>query len=178
MYGIKCFENSTNNSVASRFFARSPMTRWIVRIWEVVDRFLGKPFWFFQRIFSASGQIWFRNIINLISSSSKSYDTVVLCDFEVTFLREMKDTAFRLFFCCVFYTKLYKIEETCREISLSSIIWAFSFPSFIFFPCCVKFFLCNLDKFTVQFAINYFFGRFIFDYRRACKQIFEMFFLL
>ena len=39
-------------SVASRFFKRTPSKiRRIVRIFDVVDRFLRKPFWFFQ-IFS------------------------------------------------------------------------------------------------------------------------------
>ena len=49
------------NSVASRFFVH---TSWVirrtVRIWEVADRFLRKPFWFFLRTFSTSGQIRFR----------------------------------------------------------------------------------------------------------------------
>ena len=41
-------EKSTNNIVVSKFFARTPSSiRWIVKIWDVVDQFLRKPFWFF-----------------------------------------------------------------------------------------------------------------------------------
>ena len=43
-------EKSMNNSVASRFLGHMM----IVRICEVMDRFLRKPFWFFVRIFSIS----------------------------------------------------------------------------------------------------------------------------
>ena len=43
-------EKSRDNRVASRFFARIPsMIRRRVWIWEVVDRFLRKPSWFFFR---------------------------------------------------------------------------------------------------------------------------------
>ena len=44
-------EKSTNNSVASRFFARTPRIRRIVKICDV-NRFLPKPFWFSLSIFS------------------------------------------------------------------------------------------------------------------------------
>ena len=46
---LNALEKPTNNSAASRFFARDDL---IVRIWEVVDQFLWKPLWIFQRIFS------------------------------------------------------------------------------------------------------------------------------
>ena len=50
-----CME-STNNNVASKFFARTPSRiRRIVKICEVVDLFLRKPFWFFLSIFSILG---------------------------------------------------------------------------------------------------------------------------
>ena len=45
-------EKTTNKSGASRFYARR-----IVRIYDVVERFLRKPFWFFLRILSISGSI-------------------------------------------------------------------------------------------------------------------------
>ena len=49
---LKAFEKSTNNNIASRFFA--PRIRRRVKICDVVDRFLRKSFWFFQSIFSNS----------------------------------------------------------------------------------------------------------------------------
>ena len=49
---LNTLEKSTNNNVASRFIAHTTlMIRQIVRICEVVDWFLQKPFWFFIRIF-------------------------------------------------------------------------------------------------------------------------------
>ena len=45
-------EKSTNNIVSSRFFERTFRIRRIVKICDVVDRFLRKPFWLFLSIFS------------------------------------------------------------------------------------------------------------------------------
>ena len=50
-------EKSTNNRVASRFFAYSPVLPQVVKIFEFVDGFLRKPFWLFLRIFSIVGRI-------------------------------------------------------------------------------------------------------------------------
>ena len=58
------WEKSTNNKVASRFFAHtSSVIWWIVWICQVMDLFLQKLFWFFLRIFSISGLIWLRSRI-------------------------------------------------------------------------------------------------------------------
>ena len=55
-------KKSTNNSVALRFFVRTLSDiRWIVKICDVVDGFLRKPFWFFLRIFSISGSMRLRS---------------------------------------------------------------------------------------------------------------------
>ena len=58
----KALVKSTNSIVACRFFARTPsrILR-IVNICEVVDLFLRKPFWFFQRMLSILGSMWFRS---------------------------------------------------------------------------------------------------------------------
>ena len=45
------------NNVASRHFARSPSIRRIIKICDVVDRFLRKLFWFFLSIFSILGSM-------------------------------------------------------------------------------------------------------------------------
>ena len=85
---------STNNSVASKFFTRTPsMIRRILRICDVVGRFLRKPFRFFPRIFSISGSILL-SIRNLSHYRCNSYASVALGDCEVTFLREGEDAAF------------------------------------------------------------------------------------
>ena len=58
----KALEKSTNNIVASRFFARTPSRlRQIVKICGVVDRFPRKPFWFFLSIFSILGSMRLRS---------------------------------------------------------------------------------------------------------------------
>ena len=44
-----------------------------------------------------------QDIINLSSHSSKSYDSVVLCDSEVVFLEEEKDAAFHPFLNRIFF---------------------------------------------------------------------------
>ena len=82
---------------------------------EAVDQFLQKPFWFFIRIFQTS-----RYDSYLYSYSSKSYDSVVLSDFEVTFLGEGEDVAFWPFLYCFVDELCYLIEEVCCQISLSS----------------------------------------------------------
>ena len=53
----KNLEKSRNNTDISRFFARTPRIRRIVKISDIVDRLLRKPFWFFQSIFSILGSL-------------------------------------------------------------------------------------------------------------------------
>ena len=54
----KALVKSTNNIVASRFFESKPSRiRRIVKICEVIDLFLRKPFWFFQSILSIFGSM-------------------------------------------------------------------------------------------------------------------------
>ena len=54
-------EKLTNNIVPSWFFARTLFRiRRIVKISDVVDRFLRKLFWFFQNIFSILGSTQLR----------------------------------------------------------------------------------------------------------------------
>ena len=58
----KALVKSTNSIVACRFFARTPSRiLWIVNICEVVDLFLRKPFWFFLRMLSILGSMWFHS---------------------------------------------------------------------------------------------------------------------
>ena len=75
------------------------MIQQILRIYDVVDQFLKKPFWFSQRIFLNSDWIQLRNraIINLSRCCYKNYTSVVLNDSEVTFLGKVEDAAFHLF---------------------------------------------------------------------------------
>ena len=56
----KALVKSTNIIVTCRFFAHTPSRiLWIVNICEVVDLFLWKPFWFFQRMLSILGSMQF-----------------------------------------------------------------------------------------------------------------------
>ena len=94
------WEKHTNSSATSRFSARTPlMILLIVRICEVVDKFLRNPFGFFLRMFF---NVWIdtiekKGIRNLNNYWSKTYGLVVWSDSAVTFLRERKDIVFRTF---------------------------------------------------------------------------------
>ena len=59
---LKAFVKSTNNIVTRRYFASTPFRiLLIVNICEVVNLFLRKPFWFFQRMLSILGSIRLRS---------------------------------------------------------------------------------------------------------------------
>ena len=109
-----------NNCVASRFFASIPsMIRQIVKINDVVDRFLWKPYWFIPKNFLdfRSKTIRKKSILILSSHCSKSDAFVVLSDFRVDFLGEGKDAAFRpclygdLFIHCIAKPKKYVVPS-------------------------------------------------------------------
>ena len=87
------WEKSTNNIVASRFFARTPSRiQRIVKFCGVLHRFLRKPFWFFHSIFSILGSMQLRSRA-LCLYRCKSYTSVVLGKSEVTLLREGEDAS-------------------------------------------------------------------------------------
>ena len=115
-------ENSTNKSVASRFFTQtlSKIQR-NVRICDVVDWFLWKSFWFFQRIFSISGSMW--SSINFSHNGGKGYISVVLGNSKVTFLGKKEDAAFcPSVYCVMVIQGVAVFEAVCHWISLSSIL--------------------------------------------------------
>ena len=58
----KALVKSTNSNVACRFFARTPsrILR-MVNIYEVMDLFLRKPFWFSRSMLSILGSMRFRS---------------------------------------------------------------------------------------------------------------------
>ena len=97
------------------FVARiSSMIRRIVKIWEVVGRFLPKPFWSFLRTFTTSGR-WKQNIIKLNSNSNKSYTAVVRDDSEVPFAKgKLKPSVYFSIALC-----LYSLLHNWRSISLN-----------------------------------------------------------
>ena len=76
------------------------MIRWIVRINEVVDRFLGKPFWFFLIFFLdfRLDMINKHGIINLYSYGRNVYACVVFNNSEVAFLEEDAAFVYNVFF--------------------------------------------------------------------------------
>ena len=107
-----------NNYVDSSFFVDTPMFRWLIRIWDIVDRFLRIQPWFITRIFSISSQIWLRNnIINLCRYSIKNYTTLVFSDSGVTYLRKQR----LVNFSCVLFIQCCTCKEICCQISSSSI---------------------------------------------------------
>ena len=59
---LKALVKSTKSSVACMFFTSIPSNILrMVNICEVVDLFLRKPFWFFQRMLSILGSMRFRS---------------------------------------------------------------------------------------------------------------------
>ena len=90
---------STNSRVESRFLARIPsITWWIVRICEVVERFLE-----ICSNFSLEFSIEKQSNRNLSSYCSHNYTSVVLWDSKVAFLGERKDETFHPFFKWVLF---------------------------------------------------------------------------
>ena len=58
----KALAKSTTNIVACRFFAHTPSRiQRIVKICDIMDLFLWKPFWFFLNIFSVLGSMQLRS---------------------------------------------------------------------------------------------------------------------
>ena len=109
--------------VTSMFFARSLSTiRQIVSMYDVVDQFLLKPFWFFHRILSISDSMRLNSIINLSRYGRKGYATVVLRNFEVAFLGERVDAAFCPSLLYSGYLQRGCIGAVSHRISLSSIL--------------------------------------------------------
>ena len=108
--------------IPHNFFSYSFVDSMNSKHFKVVDWFVQKPSWFFQRIFCFRSDIFEKQrIINLSSYSSKSYASVVLNGYEVTFLEEMKDATFHPFPHCFVY-RLHGIGgEVSWKIFSSSI---------------------------------------------------------
>ena len=129
-------EKTTNYSVVLSFFAWSPLIIWqIVRIYDVVDWFLWKPFLIFLKNFL--NMLEKQSIISLSSCRSKIYASILLGDSDVTFLRERKDVAFCLSLLYFVYIWCCKIKEVCKQTSFSSILLGYfikacSFSAFNF----------------------------------------------
>ena len=123
---LNVLDNSTYNSVASRFFVQTPsMIVRIVRICNVLDRFLRKTFWFFQRIFSISRSIRLRSKVpkTLADIEIRVIPSIILGDSEVTFLRKGEDAAFSPSLSCILLLyNNYKIKEVSHRISFSFIL--------------------------------------------------------
>ena len=107
------FEKAANSSVTTRFFFRIPsMIPRVVRICEVVEWFLRKPFWFLKNfLYFGLNTIDNSTSINLSNYSSKSYASVVLKDSEVAFLEVRKDTNFPPFHYCVSFMNCVALSE-------------------------------------------------------------------
>ena len=89
----KVLEMLTSNTVASRNFARTPSRiRRIVKIGDIVDRFLRKLFWFFLSIFLVLGFMRFCSRA-FGHYGCKRYTSAVLGYSEVTILREGEDAS-------------------------------------------------------------------------------------
>ena len=100
-------EKSTNVSVDSRFFARIiSMIRRIVRIFDVVDRFLRKPFWFFlrEKYFDFRlDMVEKQSIVKFSTYRDKCYASADVPDSKVPVLAEEDDAAFSPFLYCILF---------------------------------------------------------------------------
>ena len=82
----KALVKSTNINVACRFFARTPSR--ILRMVNICDIFLRKPFWFFLSMLSILGSIW-RCFFAAIRKKYSFYLKVFLLSHVQVFLWEM-----------------------------------------------------------------------------------------
>ena len=116
---------------------RTPRIRRIVKSCDVVDRFLRKPFWFFQSIFSILGSMPLR-IVYLGRHGCKGYTLVVLGYSEVTLLREREDASLYPSVNCllviygVTVSAQYVVEFPCHLCFWGYFIKPCCFPNFNF----------------------------------------------
>ena len=119
---LNALDKSTNNSVASRIFARTPFNiRGIVKICDVVDRFLWKPFWFFLSIYLISGSMLLR------SRTLKIFAAIEVRVLSSSWLLSPffgKGSCSPLSIClsCSGYVRRCSIGAVCGQISLFSIL--------------------------------------------------------
>ena len=127
------FEKSTNDSVASRFFARTPSTSYPESVKLLIDfpeNISEKNFFDFS-LDSMKKQ----SIINFSSYNINSYFSV-LRNFEVTFLGEAEGAAFCSFLYCILlidsFAKFHQISLCSIQFrGVSSRLTAFQLLSFV-----------------------------------------------
>ena len=108
---------STNNSIAWRFFLF-----WrIVKICDVVDRFLRKPFCFFLRIFSIWGSI---RLSKRALKILVGYSLVVFGNSEVIFLGKWNDVALcPSVYCVLVIHGVVVLEQLVVEFPCLPYLW-------------------------------------------------------
>ena len=112
-------EKLTNDIVVSRFFIHTPSRiQWVVKICEVVDLFLRKPFWF--SIFG-SIQLHSRALYILVTMDVRGYTSVVLGYSEFALLREKRRMYPFVYPSIVFC--LYTALQCQSSMSLNSLVF-------------------------------------------------------
>ena len=101
------------------------MILWIVRMYEVVERFYRKPFLVFSTICSISIRIGLRSIIKLICNACTNFASAILSDSKFTFHGEGENAAFCLFHCCLLFT--YRVASSKGNVKISCLpnLWEY-----------------------------------------------------
>ena len=143
----KTLVKSTNNIVTSRFFARTPSRiRRIVKICDVVDLFLRKPFWFFLSIFSIWGSMRLRSraLYILVTLDVRVIPRYFLANPRSPFLGKGKMHPF-IHMSIVFWLYTALVSEQ-YAIELSGLPY---FRGYFIEPCCFSIF--NFSQYRVEF---------------------------
>ena len=115
----KALVKSTNDIVATRFFTRIPSKiRRIFKIWDVVDLFLWKPFWFFQSMFSILGSMRLRSrALYILAAMDERVITQLFWLIRGYLFREGEDASLRP---CT--QKVLKLNLYFRNVKLTLVL--------------------------------------------------------
>ena len=109
-------------SVVSMFFAQKPKIRWIVRIYDIMDRFLRKSLILPKNfLYFGSNVVEYQGIVNLSRCGSKSYTLVVLDNSKVTFPGEREHSVFCPSLSIVFW--LYMVLQYQSSMLLNFLVF-------------------------------------------------------
>ena len=148
-------KKSTNNIVDLRFIARtSSRIRRIVKICDVVDRFLRKPFWFFQSIFSILGSMRLHSWALKILVAMDVTTLVVLGYSEITLLRKREDAPLYPSVHCVLVIYITASEQYVIEFPDLPYFWGYIYIYIYIYICvCLCVCVCVWTEFDISFVL-------------------------
>ena len=132
----KVLEKSINNIVTARFFARTlSRIQRIVKICDVVDLFLWKPFWFFLSMFSILGCMRLRSraLYILAAMDVRVIPQKFMANPRLPCL--VKGGCILLSICRLYfdYIRHYSVRAVCCRIAWSSILLGVFYQALLLF---------------------------------------------